>query len=131
MQTLVEYGCGLDVRLLMVRKDGRVQKQMRTFGTTTRELVCLREWLLSEGCTSAGLSRIEIDAPGLVQWESNALIAAKPDSGGCAVLQQGHERDLNGFHSVQGIAELHDADRALDCGSHLDSTTDEYIATAS
>jgi transposase len=58
MQTLVECGCGLDVHqatvvacLLMVRKDGRVQKQMRTFGTTTRELVCLREWLLSEGCT--------------------------------------------------------------------------------
>ncbi len=58
MQTLVECGCGLDVHqatvvacLLMVRKDGRVQKQMRTFGTTTRELVCLREWLLAEGCT--------------------------------------------------------------------------------
>jgi transposase len=58
MQTLVECGCGLDVHqatvvacLLMVRKDRRVQKQMRTFGTTTRELVCLREWLLSEGCT--------------------------------------------------------------------------------
>lgn len=58
MQTLVERGCGLDVHqatvvacLLIVRKDGRVQKQMRTFGTTTRELVSLREWLLSEGCT--------------------------------------------------------------------------------
>ena len=58
MQTLVERGCGLDVHqatvvacLLIVRKDGRVQKQTRTFGTTTRELVGLREWLLSEGCT--------------------------------------------------------------------------------
>jgi len=58
MQTLVECGCGLDVHqatvvacLLMVRKDGRVQKQIRTFGTITQELVCLREWLLSEGCT--------------------------------------------------------------------------------
>jgi len=58
MQTLVERGCGLDVHqatvvacLLIVRKDGRVQKQMRTFSTTTRELVSLREWLLSEGCT--------------------------------------------------------------------------------
>ena len=58
MQTTVERGCGLDVHqatvvacLLIVRKDGRVQKQMRTFGTTTRELVNLREWLLSEGCT--------------------------------------------------------------------------------
>jgi transposase len=58
MQALVERGCGLDVHqatvvacLLIVRKDGKVQKQMRTFGTTTRELLSLREWLLSEGCT--------------------------------------------------------------------------------
>ena len=62
MQTLIECGCGLDVHqatvvacLLMVRQDGKVQKQMRTFGTTTRELVGLREWLLSEGCTHVAL----------------------------------------------------------------------------
>jgi transposase len=58
MQTLVERACGLDVHqatvvacLLIVGKDGRVQKQMRTFGTTTRELLGLREWLLTQGCT--------------------------------------------------------------------------------
>ena len=46
MQALVERGCGLDVHqatvvacLLIVRKDGKVQKQMRTFGTTTQELL--------------------------------------------------------------------------------------------
>jgi transposase len=62
MQTLVERGCGLDVHqatvvacLLIVRKDGKVQKQMRTFGTTTRELLSLRESLLSEGCTHAAM----------------------------------------------------------------------------
>src|ERR1700751_2797195 len=62
MQTLVERGCGLDVHqatvvacLLMVRRDGKVQKQMRRFGTTTRELVGLREWLLSEGCTHVAM----------------------------------------------------------------------------
>ena len=62
MQTLVERGCGLDGHqatvvacLLIVRKDGRVQKQLRTFGTTTRELLSLREWLLSEGCTQVAL----------------------------------------------------------------------------
>jgi len=62
MQTLIERGCGLDVHqatvvacLLMVRRDGKVQKQMRTFGTTTRELVGRREWLLSEGCTHVAL----------------------------------------------------------------------------
>ena len=57
MQTLVERGCGLDVHqatvvacLLTVQKDGRGQKQMRTFGTTTRELLGLREWLQAHGC---------------------------------------------------------------------------------
>src|SRR5579863_3051927 len=62
MQTLVEHGCGLDVHqatvvacLLWVRSDGRVQKQLRSFGTTTRELVQLRAWLLGEGCTHVAM----------------------------------------------------------------------------
>src|SRR5947199_5583054 len=62
MQTLIERGCGLDVHqatvvacLLIVRKDGKVQKEMRTFGTATRELVGLRAWLLSEGCTHVAM----------------------------------------------------------------------------
>jgi transposase len=62
MQTLVERGCGLDVHqatvvacLLIVLKKGKVQKQIRTFGTTTRALMSLREWLLSEGCTHVAM----------------------------------------------------------------------------
>src|ERR1700730_5061020 len=62
MQTLVKRGCGLDVHqatvvacLLIIRNDGTVQKQMRTFGTTTRELLNLRQWLLSQGCTHAAM----------------------------------------------------------------------------
>lgn len=62
MQTLVERGCGLDVHQatvvacqLIVLKNGRVQKQVRTFGTTTRELMGLREWLLSESCTHVAM----------------------------------------------------------------------------
>jgi transposase len=62
MQTLVEVGCGLDVHqatvvacLLRVRRDGRVDKQLRTFGTTTRELVQLRSWLMAEGCTHVAM----------------------------------------------------------------------------
>jgi transposase len=61
MQTLVEHGCGLDVHqativacLLMVQ-NGRVQKQMRNFGTTTRELLNLRDWLLSEDCSHVAM----------------------------------------------------------------------------
>jgi transposase len=62
MQTLVERGCGLDVHqatvvacLLIVLKNGKVHKQIRTFGTTTRELLALREWLLAEGCTHVAM----------------------------------------------------------------------------
>jgi transposase len=62
MQTLVERGCGLDVHqatvvacLLIVLKNKQVQKQARTFGTTTRELLSLREWLLSQGCTHVAM----------------------------------------------------------------------------
>jgi transposase len=62
MQTLVERGCGLDVHqstvvacLLIVLKNGTVHKNMRTFGTTTRELLSLRAWLLSEGCTHVAM----------------------------------------------------------------------------
>ena len=62
MQTLVERGCGLDVHqatvvacLLIVLQSGKVHKQVRTFGTSTRDLVSLREWLLSEGCTHVAM----------------------------------------------------------------------------
>ena len=79
MQTLIERGCGLDVHqatvvacLLMVRRDGKVQKQMRTFGTTTRELVGLREWLLSEGCTHVAIAYAShCTSPGRCETFSN------------------------------------------------------------
>lgn len=71
MQTLVERGCGLDVHqatvvacLLTVLQSGKVHKQVGTFGTTTRELVSLREWLLSEGCT-----HVAMESTG-VYWKS-------------------------------------------------------------
>ena len=64
METLVERGCGLDVHqatvvacLLMVRKDGKVQKQVRTFGSTTRERLSMREWLLSQDCTHVAMEK--------------------------------------------------------------------------
>ena len=63
MQTLVERGCGLDVHqatvvacVLIVRNDGKVQKQLRTFDTTTRELLKLRELSLKEASALTGMS---------------------------------------------------------------------------
>jgi transposase len=41
--------------LLIALNNGKVQKQVRTFGTTTRELLNLRQWLLTEGCTHAAM----------------------------------------------------------------------------
>ena len=61
MQTLVERGCGLDVHqatvvaCLLLFENGKVHKEVRTFGTTTRELVDLRKWLLTEGCTHVAM----------------------------------------------------------------------------
>ena len=40
--------------LLIVLKNGKVQKQVRTFGTTKRELLSLREWLLGAPSLSRG-----------------------------------------------------------------------------
>ena len=75
MQTLVERGCGLDVPqatvvacLLIVLKDGKVRKQMRTFGTTTRELLSLREWLLSEGYTHVAMEGLRWPRLELLSW---------------------------------------------------------------
>ena len=62
MEPRLECGCGLDVHqasvvacLLVIRKGGRVQKQLRSFGTTTRELLALREWLAAQHCTHVAM----------------------------------------------------------------------------
>ena len=66
MEALIERGCGLDVHqatvvacLLTVLENGRVHKQIRTFGTTTRELLVLRDWLLLHGCTQVATRILE------------------------------------------------------------------------
>lgn len=62
MEILVERGCGLDVHqatvvacLLILLPNRKVKKQVRTFATTTRELVRMREWLQAEGCTHVAM----------------------------------------------------------------------------
>ena len=56
------YGRRLDVHqatvvacLLIALQNRKVQKQVRTFDTTTRELLKLRGWLLAEGCTHVAM----------------------------------------------------------------------------
>jgi transposase len=62
MEMLTKCACGLDVHqatvvvcLLTILDHGKVKKQMRSFGTKTRELVELRQWLESEGCTHVAM----------------------------------------------------------------------------
>ena len=62
METLIERGCGLDVHLarvvaclLVLQGRGQFKKVIRTFGTTTRDLCALRDWLQAEGCTHVAM----------------------------------------------------------------------------
>lgn len=62
MEAIVERCCGLDVHqktvvacVLIGAPDRKPRKELRTFGTTTRELEELRGWLRSLGCTHVGM----------------------------------------------------------------------------
>ena len=62
MDIQIECGCGLDVHqatvvacLLKETSCRRAKKEMRTFGTTTRELINLQDWLVSAGCTHVAM----------------------------------------------------------------------------
>jgi transposase len=62
MEAIVERSCGLDVHqativacLLVGAADRKPRKEVRTFGTMTRDLVALRDWLREEGCTHVGM----------------------------------------------------------------------------
>jgi len=62
METIVERCCGLDVHqativacLLVGRASEKPRKQVKTFRAMTQDLLALRDWLLSEGCTHVGM----------------------------------------------------------------------------
>jgi len=62
MHVVYERCCGLDVHkkivvacLIIVLANGQRQKEIRTFGTTTRELLALLEWLKAAQCTHVAM----------------------------------------------------------------------------
>ena len=61
MEVVYERCCGLDVHrnmvvaCLSIIEAGQRRKEIRTFRTITKELLALREWLLSEGCSHVGM----------------------------------------------------------------------------
>lgn len=62
MEAMVERCCGLDVHertvvacLLVGRSDQKPRREIRTFRTFTRDLLALRDWMVSEGCTHVAM----------------------------------------------------------------------------
>ena len=89
MEAIIERACGLDVHqaqvtacLLVGRAGQRAKKEVRKFGTFTRDLLALRDWLREAGCT-----QVAMESTG-VYW--------KPVY---AVLEEGFELVVgNAFH---------------------------------
>ncbi len=61
MEVLYARCCGLDVHqrvvvaCLSLVEAGLRRKEIRTFGTTTRELISMRNWLIEAGCTHVAM----------------------------------------------------------------------------
>jgi transposase len=62
MEPIVERCCGLDVHqatvvacVLVGGAHQKPKKEVRTFGTKTRELMEMRDWLRDNGCTHVGM----------------------------------------------------------------------------
>ena len=61
MEVLYPRCCGLDVHrnmvvaCLSIVEAGQRRKEIRTFQSVTRELLAMRQWLLSENCTHIGM----------------------------------------------------------------------------
>jgi transposase len=62
MEAIIERACGLDVHqaqvtacLLVGRAGQRPKKEVRKFGTFTRDLLALRDWMRDAGCTHVAM----------------------------------------------------------------------------
>jgi transposase len=84
---------------LIVLKNGQVQKQVRTFGTTTRELMGLREWLLSQGCT-----HVAMESTG-VYWKQ--IYAILEGAFEMVVANAQHVKKVPGRKTDVKLAECH------------------------
>jgi transposase len=62
MEVMIERCCGIDIHkssltacLLVGKPNGKAQKTIKTFSTMTSDLLALKDWLESEGCTHVGI----------------------------------------------------------------------------
>jgi hypothetical protein len=80
MDQLIERCCGLDVHRDTVAScvrvpgpNGKRQQEVRTFGTTTAELLALRDWLEAHGVT-----HVAMESTG-VYWKSHEPAAHRAE----------------------------------------------------
>ena len=62
MQVVHPRCCGLDVHkkilvacLMILGADGRLTKEIRSFGTMTQDIMALSDWLVAAGCTHVAM----------------------------------------------------------------------------
>lgn len=70
MEIVNERCCGLDVHKKTVvacrivpDERGRRHKEIQTFGTTTKELLALRDWLVEAGCSHVAMEATGVYTP--------------------------------------------------------------------
>jgi len=79
MEVLYRRCAGLDVHkaaltaCVRVAEGGRVRREIREFGTCTRDLLALSDWLRTQGCT-----HVALESTG-VYWKGHAG-AARTDA---------------------------------------------------
>ena len=101
MEVLYPHCAGLDVHKETVvacqrhMVNGAIKVEVRTFGTTTKDLVALWEWLATRGCT-----HIAMEAPG-VYWKPVWQVLRDGDfalvlaNAGHVKNVRGHKTDVN------------------------------------
>ncbi len=67
MRVVYERCCGLDVHktsvvacVLAVGPSGEPQKEVRTFGTMTADILALADWLADRGCTQVAMESTDV-----------------------------------------------------------------------
>jgi transposase len=71
MEAIVPRSAGVDIGKAMLKATVRVQdgqgrktrREVRTFGTTTPQLLALRDWLVAEGVTLVGMDGAAVMGP--------------------------------------------------------------------
>jgi transposase len=82
MHVVYEHCCGLDVHkktvvacLITLNAQGQRQKEIRTFGTMTRDLLALLDWLRAAGCTHIALESTGVFCKPIFHlWEAEMTV---------------------------------------------------------